>query len=80
MKRLEEYKNGMEMDALKCIRDVSGYNCNYYVGLDGDLLFAKSDDDNTTDWYLLSGVINYFIGSSFTSEGDLLERHDEPYT
>jgi hypothetical protein len=80
MERIEKYKNGMNMDDLKLVAEVSHYNFNYYIGLGSDLLFAKSDDENTTEWYLLSGTNNYFIGHSFTDQGDLLERDDRPYT
>jgi hypothetical protein len=80
MQKLEKYKDGMDMNKLKLITVVSHYNFNYYIGLGSDLLFAKSDDDNTTEWHLLSGTNNYFIGHSFTNQGDLLERSDKPYT
>lgn len=70
----------MEMEKLKHLSEISHYNFNYYVGLDRDLLFALSDDDNTTEWFLISGIDHYFIGNSYTSEGDLLERLDARYT
>jgi len=34
------------------IPDISYYNHNYYYGIDGDVLYAESDDYDTTDWYL----------------------------
>lgn len=78
--RLTKYRNGMDMTNLKRLREISKYNSNYYVGIDNDLLFALSDDDNTTEWFLISGLNTYFIGNSYTSEGDLLERLAERHT
>ena len=77
---LERYKDGMRMRELEHIKQISHYNHNYYVGIGSDLLFAKSDDDDTTEWYLLIGTNSYFIGNSYTSGGDFLERLDKPYT
>ena len=76
--RLEKYRDGMDMNSLKHIAEISGYNFNYYVGYDKDLLFAKSDDDDTYYWYLVAGSESFFIGHSYVSNGDKLERADEP--
>lgn len=76
MKRLEKYKDGMKMDGLTRLAEVSHYNHNYYVGLDKDLLFALSDDDNTTEWWVVYGINNYYLGESYCSEGDVLNRYD----
>jgi len=73
---MESYKEGMDMGNLQHIPEISGYNFNYFVGLGNDLLFAKSDDDKTTAWYLILGMTNYQIGISYASEGDLLRVHD----
>ncbi len=78
--RLEKYKDGMEMENLKHLAEISVYNFNYYVGHGKDLLFAKSDDDDTTYWFLILGNESLFIGHSYTSNGGKLERADEPWT
>ena len=49
-------------------KDISYYNHNYYQGYDGDLIYAESDDENLTDYYI-NGV---FFAESFVSEGDKL--------
>ena len=76
--RLEKYKDGLIMIGLTKFPEVSHYNHNYFLGFNSDLLFAKSDDDETTYWYLVAGSESFFIGHSYTSSGDKLERADEP--
>ena len=76
--RLERYKDGMELYSFRKFSEVSFYNGNYFLGFDSDLLFVKSDDDDTSYWYLLAGSDSFFIGHSYTSNGDKLERADEP--
>ena len=34
-----------------------------------DLLFAHSDDDNMTDWYIVNGNSVTYIGYEFTEDG-----------
>ena len=69
----EKYKEGIEMRQFERIDSISGYNYNYYVGLDKDLLLGISDDDNTTEWYVETGNPSFSkIGESYTSEGDIL--------
>lgn len=34
-----------------------------------DLLFAKGDDDNQIDWYILDGEDRIYIGYEFSDEG-----------
>jgi hypothetical protein len=75
---IERYQDGMDMTELKLIVVISHYNFNYYIGLDNDLLFAKSNDDNETDWYLLLGTHSHFMGTSFCDQGDILVRHKHP--
>ncbi len=75
---LEDY-NGMDLDKLKHIPEISFYNHNYYVGKKrlnyptNDLIFAKSDDDNFTEYYVVTtnGQHIYF-GYSETSEDDVI--------
>jgi len=69
----KRYKEGLDMKQFKRISDISSYNSNYYVGFDNGLLFAQSDDDNTTEWYLIRGVGLYtYLGVSHTSDRDKL--------
>jgi hypothetical protein len=50
------------------------------VGFEKDLLFGKSDDDNTTEWWLISSGNFHYLGESYTSENDLLHLFDKPCT
>ena len=50
------------------IAEKSYYCHNYYLGFDGEEIFAHSDDDNYTE-YSINGVA---FAESFTSEGDEL--------
>lgn len=71
-KGLERYE-GVTPKELELIPEISSYNHNYYKGLNGDILYANSDDDNYTDWYLVEDdeVKNKRqFGYSLTSEGD----------
>lgn len=69
--------DGIDTSIFKHIPEISFYNNNYYIGLrrendvNNDLLFAKSDDDNFTDWYVINGNSVRYIGYEFTSEGVL---------
>jgi hypothetical protein len=65
------------MEQFKQIADISHYNYNYYVGFDKDLLFGKSDDDNTTEWWLISSGAFLYLGESYCSENELLHRYEE---
>ena len=76
----DKYTDSMPMNNFKRISEISCYNYNYYVGIDGDLLFALSDDDNTTEWWLIRGNDSIFIGYSYSDKGDLLEKRDTQYT
>jgi len=77
---LDKYTDGLSMLEFKHLPDISVYNHNFYIGLDKDLLFALSDDDNTTEWFLVLGLNHHFIGNSYTDEGDKLEKLNERYT
>jgi hypothetical protein len=76
MKRLEKYTEGLEMEQFKGIDDISHYNFNYYIGLNNDLLFCKSDDDNTSEWWVISGENSYYLGESYCSDGEKLNRYE----
>lgn len=66
--------DGIKVDTFKHIPEISFYNHNYYIGLKrnsrvSDLLFAHSDDDNMTDWYIVNGSSVTYIGYEFTEDG-----------
>lgn len=67
--------DGIKVDTFKHIPEISCYNHNYYIGLKRngsatfDLLFAQSNDDNMTDWYIVNGESSTYIGYEFTEEG-----------
>ena len=69
---LLKYDN-VEIERLKHITEISCYNSNYYIGLlssgnvANDLLYAHSDDDDTTEWFLVEPYGYIFIGYSYTS-------------
>jgi hypothetical protein len=71
------YKEGLDMGQFKHLELVSGYNFNYYVGFGNDLLFGMSDDDAKTEWWLLSGIENKYLGES-SCDNDKLNRYDKP--
>lgn len=78
---LEIYDKVLVND-FKHIPEISFYNHNYYIGLrrvpcKNDLLFALSDDDNCTEWYLVTQYGRKPIGYSYTSDGD--EEHIKFY-
>ena len=68
----EDYKEGTDMLQFKHIEEISHYNSNYYVGFGSDLLYAESDDDNTTEWYLVKHNNFIKIGFSYCSQDDKL--------
>lgn len=58
---------------------LSYYNHLYYSDGEGGILYAESDDDNHTEWYLCD--IDCFerrinIGESFSSEGDIIHIYN----
>lgn len=69
----EQYINGLEMEQFKHLPEISDYNYNYYVGFGKDLLFGKSDDDYTTEWWLIVGDYEpIFLGESYSNENEQL--------
>lgn len=75
-----KYIQGLQMEQFKRIDEISHYNYNYYVGFDKDLLFGKSDDDNTTVWWIVSSGNFHYLGESYTNESDLLYLYDSERT
>ena len=74
---IDRYKNGLDMEQFKNIKEISSYNFNYYVGLDNDLLFCMSDDDNTSQWWVITGTTSTFLGESYCTGGEKLHRLSE---
>lgn len=71
-KELERYI-GKTPEDFENIAEMSSYNHNYYKGMNGDILYADSDDDDYTDWYLVMDdevKAKKHFGYSLTSEGD----------
>lgn len=55
------------------IESKSYYCHNYYRGFDGEEIYALSDDDNHTE-YFINGII---FAESFTSEEDVVHVFEE---
>lgn len=69
-KRLDKYVEGTDMSLSNHLTAVSVYNHNYHE-IGGDLLYAVSDDDNETEWYLIVGTQKpVYLGYTYTSEND----------
>lgn len=79
MKQLEKYTDGLDMEQFKHIPEISWYNHNYYVGFNQELLYGKSDDDRTTEWWLIHGNFSYFLGES-DIEDEALHRLEKRNT
>jgi hypothetical protein len=78
----EKYPDGLQMTQFESnwIEQISEYNHNYYVGFGKDLLLAKSDDDDTTEWFLAHNETFQYLGESKCSRGELLTRYEQPCT
>jgi len=80
MANYDFYTEGMDMNQFKHIPEISSYNNNYYVGNEKDLLFGKSDDDNTTEWWLIEGDYKHYLGESYCNCGEKLSRYESQRT
>ena len=80
MQRKEKYQSGLQMMQFQRLDLISVYNSNYYVGFDNDLLYAKSDDDNTTEWWLVKNLEFIYLGESYTSKNEVLNRYENRCT
>ena len=78
----EKYPDGLQMKQFfsQWLEQISEYNCNYYIGFGKDLLLAKSDDDDTTEWFLAHNETFQYLGESRCSRGELLTRYEQPCT
>lgn len=67
----------VETDDMVRMIDKSWYCHNFYIGGLGDIIFAESDDDNTTEYYFVIDGDNYgkMFAYSYTSEGDILHLY-----
>jgi len=78
---LEKYVNGLDMKQFKHLPDISCYNYNYYVGFGKDLILGISDDEDTTEWWMITGYFeSRYLGKSYISDGEKLidyESHRE---
>jgi len=75
-----KYTEGLQMEQFKSIEEISHYNHNYYIGFDKDLLFGKSDDDDTTEWWIVFNGQFHYLGESYITENDTLRLHEHPCT
>lgn len=77
--------DGIDTSTFKHIPGISFYNNNYYIGLKregivtNDLIFAHSDDDNLTEYYIVNGNSVTYIGYEFANEG-VLNLSDVEFT
>lgn len=71
---MELYIEGTDMEQFVHIPQISYYNHNYYIGFNSDLIFGKSDDDTTTDWWLINGNTSIYLGESHINN-ELLHRY-----
>jgi len=72
---MNKYKDGMNMKSLKPIYQISDSNTHYWHGLEEDLIFGKSFNKNSTEWYLVEFPNFRYLGFSHIHEGDLLVRY-----
>ena len=74
-KRIYGCYDGIDTKKFKHIPEISCYNHNYYIGIKRgnsvthDLLFAHSNDDNLTDWYVVNGDSVKYIGYEYPAKG-----------
>ena len=69
---LQEYE-GYRFPPESIIKYKSHYNHMYYKGINGEEIYAISDDDNYTE-YFIAGIP---FAESFSSEGNILHIYDE---
>jgi len=70
---MSKYKKyiGVNIKSFTHLPAVSSYNRNYYEGFDSDLLYGESDDDRTTDWFVINGKHQpNYIGYSTLEPGE----------
>lgn len=65
----KKYPEGFDMSNFEHLSEISVYNHNYFKN-GADLLFEKSDDDHTSEWYLVLGDRVEYLGATFFDERD----------
>lgn len=66
---------GVNVSTFKHIPEISSYDYNWFVGLkrEGmachDLLFARSNEEGFTEWYIVKSCWSKFIGYNLETEG-----------
>lgn len=64
------YYNGENINNFEHLSRISTYNSNYYAGIGKDLLYALSDDDMTTEWFVIQDNNQpVYIGYSIATYG-----------
>lgn len=73
----EKARRYIHGDLMFIDEEKSFYNHNYYDGIHGDIIYAESDDDNTTDYYFVVGDNIYAIQFAYSlcSEDDMLHEY-----
>ena len=71
-----EIEDGMDTEEFTHIPSISCYNSNYYE-YKSHLIYWESDDDNTTDWFLVKQKYFYYLGQSYCSEEEKMNRMEE---
>ncbi len=77
IKRFGKYTEGLQMEQFKRIEEISEYNHNYYIGFDGDLLFGQSDDDYTTEWWIIYNGQFHYLGESYEQQDNILHIYSK---
>jgi len=75
----DRYPDGLDMEQFFRLSEVSHYNYNYYQGFDSDLLFGLSDDDRTTEWWIIKSQRFIYLGESYV-ENEKLNRYEKRCT
>jgi len=66
--RKKEIFDGVVLDDLKRIDEVSAYNHNYYI-YKGFIILGESDDDQETEWFLINNFsMQNLIGYSYVCD------------
>lgn len=80
---ISTYDGKSSDELLRHIPEISCYNHNYYIGAkregkaSNDLIYAESNDDDFSDYHLVSNFTFISFGYSFTSEGDVIHFNPE---
>jgi hypothetical protein len=73
-----DYPTGLNMSQFERVESISFYNHNYYKGIKkGDILHGDSDDDDTTQWYLIRNQSMIYLGESSYHWNDRLIRREQ---